>query len=291
LNNKILSTDIKQGAMLEIRPLVPQIDKTRTTEAAHRHSFQEIIFLKSGKGFHSIDGQTFKLKPNTIYLIGKGQIHIFKKGEHLKGYILRYKEDLLPPELTFYSTDYSLLQMMTNSNALSLSKDESKIFATNFEELFKEHTASLKYKKADIIQLILLTILSRIKHKIRNTYEQSINQETEPNDALSQRLILMIEDHYKTNHELVFYSKKLGTTKRKLLAITQDKFGKTPKELLNDRLITEAARLLKFTDLSLKEISFELGYSEPAYFSRFFKRKMNLSPKSFRTQFQNNGII
>jgi len=279
---KIALTDIKQGAMLEIRPLVSAIDKTASDEPPHRHTFQEIIFLESGKGSHSIDEQEFQLEANTIYLIGLGQVHVFQKGENLKGYILRYKEDLLPPELAFYSTDYSLLQMMTSSNALSLTKSEAKIFNHNFEELLDEHMISDTRNKSDLVKLILLTILTRIKSKIRNTYEENISQESEPNDALSQRLILLFEDHYKTEHNLNFYYQKLSTSNRKLLSITQEKFGKTPKELLNKRIITEAIRLLKFTDLTLKEISFELGYSEPAYFSRLFKRKIGMSPKVFR---------
>jgi len=280
--SKILSTDLEQGAMLEIRPLVSRIDNTISTEPPHRHTFQEIIFLQSGKGFHSIDGQTFKLMPNTIYLIGRGQIHIFQKGENLKGFILRYKEDLLPPELTFYSTDYSLLQMLTNSNALPLSKHEVKTFKINFVELHQEQLQSPSQKKSDVILLILLTILSRIKYKIRNTYENSISEDSESNTALSQRLILLIEDNYKTQHDLEFYYNNLETNNRKLLSISQEKFGQSPKELLNQRLITEAVRLLKFTDMNLKEISFELGYSNPAYFSRVFKRKLQVSPKYYR---------
>lgn len=277
-------TDIRQGGMMEIRPLVVHIDRTTSDEKPHRHSFQEIIYIQSGKGYHSIDGQIFRLKANTIYLIGQGQIHFFEKGENLKGYLLRYKEDLLPPKLTFYSKDYSLLQMLTNSNALSLTKEEAKVFSNNFGELFTEKSTTKNGQNSDIIQLVLLTILSRIKLKIRSTYEEHIINEPNSDSAFSQRLILLIEDHYKEEHDLHFYYKKLGITNRKLLAITQTQLGKTPKQLINQRLLTEATRLLKFTDLSLKEISFELGYAEPAYFSRIFKRKFGVSPKAYRKE-------
>lgn len=279
---KIQATDIQQGALLEIRP----IDKSTLDEPPHRHLFQEIIFFISGKGAHSIDGQVFRLTANTIYLIGQGQVHVFQKGENLKGFVLRYKEDLLPPELTIYSTDYSLLQMLTNSNALSLSKEEVKTFKQNFEELLREHTYSMGKKNTDTVQLILLTILSRIKHKIRATYEQNLSKAAEGNDIVNRRFILMIEDHYKSNHDLSFYCQNLGVTKRKLLAITQEKFGQSPKELLNHRLMTEAIRLLKYTDLNLKEISFELGYTEPAYFSRLFKIKKGMSPRKYREEYK-----
>ena len=278
-------TDIRQGAMMEIRPLLPTIDRTKDNETPHRHVFQEIIYVQSGKGYHSIDGQVFRLQANTIYLIRQGQVHLFQKGENLKGYLLRYKEDLLPPKLTFYSKDYSLLQMLTNSNALSLSKTEATIFSNNFEELLLENSLaqnSPNGQNADIIQLVLLTILSRIKLKIRNSYEQDITNELNSDKAFAQRLILLIEDHYKEEHDLPFYYKKLGLNNRKLLAITQTQLGKTPKQLINQRIITEATRLLKFTDLNLKEISFELGYDEPAYFSRIFKNKIGVSPRAYR---------
>ncbi|NNE26890.1 MAG: helix-turn-helix domain-containing protein [Saprospiraceae bacterium] len=278
----IPSTDIQQDALLVIRPLTPFIDRTVSDGPPHRHTFQEIIFLKSGKGQHFIDGQIFQLEANTIYLIGQGQVHYFQKGEKLKGYLLRYKENLLPPQLTFYSKDYSLVQMLTNSNALSLSKADVRLFDANFTELYNEHLKLNSNSSSDIEQLILLTILSRIKQKIRTAYEQSMRNTSDSNDGIVSRLVLLIEDNYKAHHDLPFYHKKLGISNRKLLSVTQDKVGITPKQLINQRLMTEATRLLKFTDLSLKEISYELGYTEPAYFSRLFKRKMHVSPKAYR---------
>ena len=280
----IPSTDISQGSLLVIRPLTSNIDRTKSDGPPHRHTFQEIIFLKSGKGQHSIDGQIFQLEANTIYLIGQGQVHYFQKGENLKGYLLRYKENLLPPQLTYYSTDYSLVQMLTNSNALTLSKDDVKTFDANFTELYNEHIALQSNSSSDIEQLILLTILSRIKQKIRTAYEQSMRNASDSKDSLVSRLILLIEDNYKSQHDLPFYLNQLTISNRKLLSITHEKFGETPKQLINKRLMTEATRLLKFTDLSLKEISYELGYTEPAYFSRMFKRKMGISPKMYREQ-------
>ena len=281
--SNILSTDIDNGGMMEIRELVQHIEPNQVAEPPHRHTFQEIIFLQSGKGYHSIDGKIFKLVANTIYLIGQGQIHIFHEGTNLKGYILRYKEDMIPAEMSKYAVDYSLLQMLTNSNALHMTKSEAKIIWHNLEELHFEHDNITAQSNTDTLQFILLTILSRIKTKIRAAFEQNLHDMEGP-DTILHRYILLIEDNFKSAHELDFYYEALGINKRKLLNITQEKVGKSPKEMLNSRLMTEAVRLIKYSDLSFKEICFELGYSEPAYFSRLFKTKMGKSPRSFRLE-------
>ncbi len=281
--SNILFTDIDNGGMMEIRELVQHIKPNQVSEPPHRHTFQEIIFLQSGKGYHSIDGKIFKLVANTIYLIGQGQVHIFHEGTNLKGYILRYKEDMIPAEMSKYAVDYTLLQMLTNSNALHMTKSEASVIWHNLEELHQEHLGITAQRNTDTLQFILLTILSRIKTKIRATFEQNLH-ETEGPDTILHRYILLIEDHFKTAHDLEFYYGSLGINKRKLLNITREKVGKTPKEMLNNRLLTEAVRLIKYSDLSFKEICFELGYSEPAYFSRLFKTKMGKSPRLFRQE-------
>ena len=106
--SNILFTDIDNGGMMEIRELVQHIKPNQVSEPPHRHTFQEIIFLQSGKGYHSIDGKIFKLVANTIYLIGQGQVHIFHVGTNLTGYILRYKEDMIPAEMSKYALDYTM---------------------------------------------------------------------------------------------------------------------------------------------------------------------------------------
>ena len=91
-----------------------------------------------------------------------------------------------------------------------------------------------------------------------------------------------VENNYKKEHSTTFYANKLFITPDHLNRTFKSKTGKTTKEYIQTRIITEAKRLLYFTDLSAKEIGFELGYNEPANFSAFFKKQTQVSPSNFK---------
>ena len=62
----------------------------------HRHDYHELIWIRAGAGQHSIDGATVPVRPGTITVIGRGQVHVFEQGEHLDGAVVRFGEELLP---------------------------------------------------------------------------------------------------------------------------------------------------------------------------------------------------
>jgi len=280
--NKIKSADLLNSSLIEIRPISPVIDRKKLDEHPHRHPFQEIIFILSGKGKHTIDGDILELTPNTIYAIGEGQVHEFLEGKKLNGYLLRYKESFLPSELTKFTSQYALLQMVSESNSLRLNESEAKAFKLNFEQLIEEFNKDNNIESNQVFHFLLLTLLSRLNYKIRSTQEQSISKNINQENAIYLKFMLMVEDYYKKHHHVSFYSNALNLNPRNLSALTLNKSGKTPKDIISRRLFLEAKRLIKFTNLSFKEISFELGYEEPAYFSRLFKKRSGMSPKQFR---------
>jgi len=279
---KIESADLLNASLIEIRPISRFIDRKKLNELPHRHPFQEIIFIISGTGKHTIDGEVLNLTPNTIYVIGQGQVHEFLEGKHLVGFLLRYKESFLPSELTKFTSQYALLQMVSESNSLELSESEALDFKTGFEQLIKESKEDERIETNQIFHFLLLTLLSRLNHKIRNTREQSISKDNNEENVIYQKFMFLVEDNYKIHHHVSYYSDSLNLNPRKLGTLILDKSGKSPKQIISSRLITEAKRLIKFTNLSFKEIAFELGYDEPAYFSRLFKNKSGFSPKEFR---------
>ena len=77
----------------------------------------------------------------------------------------------------------------------------------------------------------------------------------------------------------------MGITARRLQQAVAESVGKTPKQLIDDRLLLEAKRLLVYTNHSIKEIGFQLGFEEPTNFSRFFRKQAGHSPAEFRKPF------
>ena len=101
-------------------------------------------------------------------------------------------------------------------------------------------------------------------------------------DNLIRAFKTAVNNNYKKEHSTTFYANKLFITPDHLNRTFKAKIGKTAKDYIQARIITEAKRLLYFTDLSNKEIGYELGFSEPANFSAFFKKHTQVSPSNFK---------
>jgi len=94
----------------------------------------------------------------------------------------------------------------------------------------------------------------------------------------------LIEVHFRQERDLNFYAKRMHLTLPRLNNLTRAHLGKTLYELLQDRLHEEAEKLLKHTSLTAKDIAYELGMNDPAYFFRCFKRVTGMRPREFRKQ-------
>lgn len=93
---------------------------------------------------------------------------------------------------------------------------------------------------------------------------------------------LLVEANFKTEHSVSFYAQQLCKSPKTLSNLFAIFNQKTPSQIIQDRIIVEARRLLSYTDKSVKHISFELGFEDVSYFSNFFKKNMGIAPSDFR---------
>jgi len=289
-NRNIPVQDLLGTKTFEIKPLVKEIDREALNERPHKHQWQELIYLKSGRGKHSIDDNVFELESNTFYLIGKGQVHDFLEGYDLHGFIIRFVDNFLPPTglNTQNSLNSTLLGSIIMTNELHVPHPEVLHYESLIENLYYEYKMNnLTYAKSEIIQYLLLALLSKLERRVRQMSKEIIGANSDKQTRLFHSFLLLIEENFKTQHKINYYSKELGVDSRKLTTITKYFASKTPKQILNERLMVEAKRMLLYTGNSSKEISYFLGYDDPAYFSRFFKIFTGVSPQKFK----NNSVI
>ena len=99
-----------------------------------------------------------------------------------------------------------------------------------------------------------------------------------------QRFTRLLESHFREHRPIEQYASELGISAAHLNALCRRLAGQSALQLINQRLLLEAKRSLVYTAMTINQVSDSLGFSEPAYFSRFFKRGSGLSPKAFRLQ-------
>ena len=94
----------------------------------------------------------------------------------------------------------------------------------------------------------------------------------------------VLKKHYKSNRQVKFYADKLNVTTEMLTQVVKGACNKTPKQMIDERLLKEAKRLLYWSDITVREVAWELGFKTDGYFNRFFKKFEGQTPKDFQRE-------
>lgn len=248
----------------------------------HKHNFYILLFISQGTGTHTIDFEQYTVKPNTVFFLTPGQVHSWQLSDDTEGFILFFSPD-------FYLLDFPIQKLQRfpffhaplRSPSLHLSEAAFSHLLPTIEKLQTEY-AQQQFLKDDMLRSYLDVLLIQLTRLYQLDYPDDLNT-TAPIPYL-QSVEMLIEANYKTHQPVSFYADKLHITPRQLNEYCKRILGKTTTELIHDRIILEAKRLLVHSDLTIAQVAAELGYSESAYFFRFFKKKTNYTPEQFRKE-------
>lgn len=247
----------------------------------HRHHYFTVLIIKKSAGLHKIDFNSYPLAQHQIYFVAPGQVHQIKETAQSFGYVMTFSNQFLVENsipLSFIDS-LNLFQNYGQSPPLEPSFSQFNTvenYATRIFELF-HGTAALKYVSIGAYLKLMLIECNAIC---------AMNPISTDSDNSGSKLIRAFKTEvdlgYKKEHSTKYYADKLHITSDHLNRTVKSILGRTAKEYIQTRIITEAKRLLYFTDESNKEIAYELGFTEPANFSAFFKKHTQISPSNFK---------
>ncbi len=162
---------------------------------------------------------------------------------------------------------------------LQLNEEERQAFSVILEVMKYE------FKNRDEVQLEMMkTVLKRfIIMCTRLAKLQYADKLIDPNDLdMVRHFSALVEKHFRVRHKVSDYAELMNKSPKTLSNVFNALGEKTPLQIIHDRIILEARKLLLFTDKSAKEISYELNFSDPVQFSRFFKNVCGVSPLDFK---------
>ncbi len=255
--------------------------RNQNPDEPHRHNFYTILVIKKAKGLHKIDFNRYDLSDKQIYFIAPGQVHQVIEKEKPQGYTMNFSCDFLIQNnipLSFVSSLH-LFHDYGKSPPLLINKEQFKVIENFSEQLFSLFHSDIRMKNLSIGSYLKLLLIEC--NNICDMDPNEFDVDTSV-DNLVRSFKISVDKNYKQEHFTNFYAGKLNITPDHLNRCIKSKTGKTAKEYIQTRIVTEAKRLLYFTDLSNKEIGYELGFSEPANFSAFFKKNTQFSPSKFK---------
>ncbi len=258
--------------------LLTDINKPQTTNP-HRTNFYRIIWFQQGNPTHLVDFEEIEIKSPALLFLHKDRIHRFDKDIQHDGKVLIFTDDYI------FRTqqDQAFIQ-----NAQIFNLVEQPFLLTVVDErlitLFNAIETELVNKDQPFKNETLYHLLNSILYTAERfaSFQFQKRQTLLPNALLVNSFFKLLEQHYKERFTIEKYSEMLHTTTAKLNIAVQHAKGKTSKQVITERVLLEAKRLLVHSELSVKEIGFQLGFEEPTNFVKFFHSNAKQTPIEFQ---------
>ncbi len=252
--------------------------------------FIKVMFIPKGCTIR-VDFRTYKTKRPTLLFISPNQFLGIDSLCNEESYLLYYNRDFYCIQIhdAEVACDGILFNNIHNMPVVELKEAEAGYFDHLFSEMENEFELE-ETSREEMIRTYLKQLLirsTRIWKKQHLEKEATVHHtETE----FFRKFTTLVDLHYKQKHtvadyaDLLFMASKTITHKFKRMKLPQ------PNEVIKNRIVLEAKRLLVHTTMTAKEIAFELGYEDPAYFSRMFLVNTGESPSGFRTKYLRQAV-
>jgi len=288
MKSEIKRHKFKSGLTVEfeIQNLSDLYDKAKKLLIVpHRAEFYNIIWIKKGTLRLSVDFQPIILKENSIIFIPKESIKIFEEACDYEGSILIFTDGFFNKNIN----DIRYLQSNILFNDLrQIIPIEIPETSTDLELLFEAMCAELKNRndasQAEILRNYLHNFLLIAERFKRGQGHTEMKSGTDLDYVLLFKDLL--EKNYNRDKSVTKYVSDLGISEKRLYNATIKILDKSPKELIDERVLLEAKRLLSYSQQSVKEIAYELGFEEPTNFIKYFKKHALETPSEFRDRFR-----
>ncbi|TIT28186.1 MAG: helix-turn-helix domain-containing protein, partial [Mesorhizobium sp.] len=243
---------------------------------AHKHpQMAQITFWTGGSGTYRIEDKTWSFSAPTVSFMPSGVVHGF---------------DIEPgTDAIVVSVADAALAVLGEQSALQL---DQPVFVTGRGEgaLWERLGNTVRMIQAEYadrlpgVERILPPLIAVALSGIARLDAQSHAIAVPAAVALGGRLRRLIDQHFREDWPVERYVEELGTTRHLLDKAARQVLGAGVREAIGDRRLVEAKRLLLFTIRTVEDIAYETGFNDPAYFSRFFRQAVGVSPAAWRRQ-------
>ncbi len=283
----IIKYDFKPGLPVEFEVVslrdLYNVHKELMT-SPHRTDFYHVLWFQKGITNHLVDFKQITIEPNTILFLNKDIVHHFDTNGNFDGKAIMFTDSFFCKTET--NTKYLRNSILFN-DLFSVSKiklNQNKGFEDLFALIIDESMNENDPFHSDILRNLLHNLLLKSERVRREQDFTEIKK-----DAHLDYVIMfkdLLEKEFRNRKQVSNYTDELIVSAKRLNQATSKVLGKSPKELIDERVMLEAKRLLVYTNESVKEIGFELGFEEPTNFIKYFRKHSDITPVEFREQFR-----
>lgn len=245
----------------------------------HRHpDLLQILYIRRGRARIFLDGGEESAAPPCMVLVPPMCVHGFTFSEDIDGHVLSMPDFALD---RFFNTTVDLGHRLNRPRVLnSLPEEHAGHLNMIFHQLADDYASDRPARLLALEALVGLVLVRAIRLADGDTPDKG-----NINDRSTRHLryfMELIARHYRRGWTIEDYACELGITSTQLNHICRRRTGHSALQLVHDRLLLEAKRSLIYTAMTISEIAYSLGFTDPAYFSRFFTKRAGCSPSLFR---------
>lgn len=254
-------------------------------EKPHRHDSYVTVLFTKGTGTHEIDFTRYEVSAGSLFFLLPGQVHSWELSDDAEGFIFFTSPEYYDLHyVNLKLKDYPFFGSPNISRKINIeSQDLNKIISL-LEVIELENNHSDVMKECLIIALLTVMYIYATRH-----YTEQETTKTDLRLSYFKHYYdyeNLIEQNFKTVKSVSEYAVMLDITPKHLNRITQTVINKKASEILVNRVVLEAKRMLIFLDDNVVDIAFSLGYEDYSYFARLFKKHSGFSPVQFRQKYK-----
>lgn len=240
----------------------------------HFHDFEELILVTGGSLEHFIDFKMEVLDAPIACYVSMGKMHKLLPRNDLRGWVINYKTEFIPDStLSFYSGFFNSTNIpLTSGTCINRFINLCQIINSEYNQEFIDYT-TIRHLVSGLVAMIEA-------ERKRNSPVDNVVKNSQI--ATFNNFLKILEKNYRNNEGVSFYADKMNMSERNLNLICKNNFSKSVSEIIETRKLIEAKRMLLYSDKSVSEIGYELGYNEKSYFTRVFHSRMEITPTRFR---------
>ncbi len=235
------------------------------------------LFLNSGKIQVKYDNKIVNNPEAYLVCHSPDLIYSFSKANALEGYIFYFKPECFSFFKPSFHQEFPFFDRLY-TNLFTLNQATYHKLAPHFEEVFVAYERSSHEAHMEA-RLKLLALLYRVKEFVNEQYDAT--RFTSPDQGLLSKYLHLVNSHYIEKRTVKEYADLLSITPNHLSQTIKAVSGKNALSYISERLVREAKSLLLYTDFSISEIAYRLGFSDPANFGKFFKKESGMPPSKF----------
>jgi len=238
-------------------------------EGPHSHNYYEMIWLIKGSGTLYADMQEHTIESNTIFCLKPNQAHQFQTQAEMEGFVFSFTDSFFRMDEYDFDRAYQagLFQLFTEGRKIRIAdemeEDMKEIVLKMIKEFESQYSNRMELLKR-YFKIFLIYLTRAFEEKFKPVVQTR-------NAEMVQNFMRLLEKNFKEEKMVAGYARHLAVTPNYLNEVIKKNTGYCAGHHIRQRVILEAKRLAVYSDLSMKEIAYELGFIDPYHFSKFFK--------------------